>query len=32
LANFGNEGEPQPMLAKISQETLAEMIGRPVRA
>jgi CRP-like cAMP-binding protein len=27
LANFGTEGEPQPMIAKISQETLAEMIG-----
>ncbi|HEX2654221.1 MAG TPA: Crp/Fnr family transcriptional regulator [Xanthobacteraceae bacterium] len=27
LANFGNEGEPEPMIAKISQETLAEMIG-----
>lgn len=27
LANFGNAGEPEPMLAKISQETLAEMIG-----
>jgi CRP-like cAMP-binding protein len=27
LANFGKEGTPQPMIAKISQETLAEMIG-----
>ena len=27
LANYGNEGEPVPILAKISQETLAEMIG-----
>ena len=27
LANFGKEGEPQPILAKISQETLAEIIG-----
>jgi CRP/FNR family transcriptional regulator, cyclic AMP receptor protein len=27
LANFGKEGKPQPILAKISQETLAEMIG-----
>jgi CRP-like cAMP-binding protein len=27
LANFGREGRPQPILAKISQETLAEMIG-----
>jgi CRP/FNR family transcriptional regulator, cyclic AMP receptor protein len=24
LANFGKEGRPQPTLAKISQETLAE--------
>jgi CRP/FNR family cyclic AMP-dependent transcriptional regulator len=27
LANYGNEGSPEPLLAKISQETLAEMIG-----
>ncbi|ARQ00134.1 Crp/Fnr family transcriptional regulator [Pseudorhodoplanes sinuspersici] len=27
LANFGKEGEPEPILAKISQETLAEIIG-----
>jgi CRP/FNR family transcriptional regulator, cyclic AMP receptor protein len=27
LANFGKEGTPTPMIAKISQETLAEMIG-----
>jgi CRP/FNR family transcriptional regulator, cyclic AMP receptor protein len=27
LANFGQAEEPQPMIAKISQETLAEMIG-----
>ena len=27
LANFGKEGSPQPVVAKISQETLAEMIG-----
>jgi CRP-like cAMP-binding protein len=27
LANYGNEGKPEPVLAKISQETLAEMIG-----
>jgi CRP/FNR family cyclic AMP-dependent transcriptional regulator len=27
LANYGNEGIPEPILAKISQETLAEMIG-----
>ena len=27
LANFGKEGAPEPVLAKISQETLAEIIG-----
>jgi CRP-like cAMP-binding protein len=27
LANFGKDGVPEPMIAKISQETLAEMIG-----
>jgi len=27
LANYGNEGKPEPIIAKISQETLAEMIG-----
>jgi CRP-like cAMP-binding protein len=27
LANFGKEAKPEPVLAKISQETLAEMIG-----
>jgi CRP/FNR family transcriptional regulator, cyclic AMP receptor protein len=27
LANFGKEGKPEPMIAEISQETLAEMIG-----
>ncbi len=27
LANFGKEGQPEPVIAKISQETLAEMIG-----
>ncbi len=27
LANFGKEGKPEPITAKISQETLAEMIG-----
>jgi CRP/FNR family transcriptional regulator, cyclic AMP receptor protein len=27
LANFGKEGGPQPLVADISQETLAEMIG-----
>ncbi len=27
LANFGKEGKPEPVIARISQETLAEMIG-----
>jgi CRP/FNR family transcriptional regulator, cyclic AMP receptor protein len=27
MANFGKEGRPEPIVAKISQETLAEMIG-----
>jgi CRP/FNR family transcriptional regulator, cyclic AMP receptor protein len=27
MANVGKESQPEPMLAKISQETLAEMIG-----
>jgi CRP/FNR family transcriptional regulator, cyclic AMP receptor protein len=27
MANFGKEGAPQPVITKISQETLAEMIG-----
>jgi len=27
MANFGKEGRPEPVLAKISQTTLAEMIG-----
>jgi CRP-like cAMP-binding protein len=27
LANFGKEGKPEPIIAKISQERLAEMIG-----
>jgi CRP-like cAMP-binding protein len=27
LANFGKEGKPEPVVAKISQETLAEIIG-----
>ena len=27
LANFGEKGEPEPLLAKISQETLAAMVG-----
>ena len=27
LANFGKEEQPEPVIAKISQQTLAEMIG-----
>jgi CRP/FNR family transcriptional regulator, cyclic AMP receptor protein len=27
LANFGKEGAPQPITTRISQETLAEIIG-----
>ena len=27
LANFGKERRPEPIIAKISQETLAEMVG-----
>jgi predicted XRE-type DNA-binding protein len=27
LANFGKESRAEPILSKISQETLAEMIG-----
>jgi CRP-like cAMP-binding protein len=27
LENFGKEGRPEPVIAKVSQETLAEMIG-----
>jgi CRP/FNR family transcriptional regulator, cyclic AMP receptor protein len=27
LANFGKEGRPEPIIAQVSQETLAEMIG-----
>jgi CRP-like cAMP-binding protein len=27
LANFGKEGPPEPIATKISQETLADMIG-----
>jgi len=27
MANFGKEGMPQPVIAKINQEVLAEMIG-----
>jgi CRP-like cAMP-binding protein len=27
MANFGQESKPMPVIAKMSQETLAEMIG-----
>jgi len=27
MANFGKESKPEPIIAKISQETLAEMVG-----
>ncbi len=27
LANFGKEGKPEPVMPKISQETLAEIVG-----
>jgi CRP-like cAMP-binding protein len=27
MANFGKEGKPEPIIAKVSQETLAELIG-----
>jgi CRP/FNR family transcriptional regulator, cyclic AMP receptor protein len=27
LANFGKEGRPEPIIANVTQETLAEMIG-----
>ena len=27
MANFGKEGKPEPVIAKLNQETLAEMIG-----
>lgn len=27
MANFGQESRPTPIIAKMSQETLAEMIG-----
>jgi CRP-like cAMP-binding protein len=27
MAHFGKEGRPEPVIAKINQETLAEMIG-----
>jgi CRP/FNR family cyclic AMP-dependent transcriptional regulator len=27
LANFGKDGRPEPVIAKVNQETLAELIG-----
>jgi len=27
LANFGKPGKPEPVIANVNQETLAEMIG-----
>ena len=27
MAHFGKDGKPEPVIAKVSQETLAEMIG-----
>jgi hypothetical protein len=30
LANFGKESRPEPVIAKVSQETLAELIGTSV--
>ena len=27
MANFGKEGRPEPAITKVSQETLAEMVG-----
>ena len=27
MANFGKEGKPEPIIPKISQETLAEIVG-----
>ncbi len=27
LANFGKDSKPEPVIAKLSQETLAEMVG-----
>jgi hypothetical protein len=27
LANFGQEGKPEPVIPKVSQETLAEIVG-----
>ena len=30
LANFGKDGRPEPIIAKVSQDTLAEMNGRKI--
>jgi CRP/FNR family cyclic AMP-dependent transcriptional regulator len=27
MANFGQEGKPEPVITKVSQEVLAEMVG-----
>jgi CRP-like cAMP-binding protein len=27
MANFGKEGKPEPVIAKVSQETLAQIVG-----
>ena len=27
LSNFGKEGKPEPVIPKVSQETLAEIVG-----
>ena len=27
LANFGKEGRPEPVIPKVSQETLADIVG-----
>ena len=32
LSHFGKEGKPERVIAKISQETLAEMIGTTTRS
>ena len=32
MANFGKQGKAEPVIAKISQETLADMSARPDRA
>jgi hypothetical protein len=27
MANFGKEGKPEPIIARISEETLAQIVG-----